>query len=250
MPFVKQTSGISLKLARVCVQASADAYEHVTFESELAHVLVGNAECGMGSGKATELSLRGSANTPDWLTDLRAGWTETPCGRVHIGFWCSVDSIFHQVVEVVKPEPQQPIIIDGHSKGGGESVILALRLARMGFPIMAVHTFGGPRVADAAWKAAYNAQSCNLDDLTLGDVTYRWVHEEDIVPRIPPWISGRRHVGHECFMSSLGGVELDPPIWRLAASDILGTFWGYRLGRIEQVADHPVAKYREHLEKL
>jgi predicted lipase len=203
------------------------------------------------------VAFRGSACVRDWLTDARIEYADTGLGRVHRGFWESTTSIIDQVRELETPSGSVPLVITGHSKGAAEALICAWLLARMGRAVQSVHTFGGPRIADPIWKRSYQSQTANYHISmekctcpTLSDVTYRWVHEEDIVPRMPPWISGRRHVAHECFMSSFGGVELDPPFWRLAASDIWGTFLGYEQGHIDQVADHPVSQYEEHLASL
>jgi hypothetical protein len=136
-----------------------------------------------------------------------------------------------------------PVIVTGHSKGAAEAVICARLLAAAGKPVASVHTFGKPRVGNAEWRAGYNA--------VLGSVTTRWEHEEDIVTRLAAWCTGYRHEGlTDAFLSSFGGVEINPPLWRRAASDLWGTFWGYQAGHIEQAMDHPVSRYQEHINSL
>jgi hypothetical protein len=240
----RRPAGVDLGLARACVEASARAYAEVSFESGLAHVLV-VADDGAQGTRPTIVAFRGSADRRDWLTDFGVRFWYTACGRVHAGFWDSTSSVMGNVAAV----GPGPVIVTGHSKGAAEALICARRLAEAGREVSAVITFGGPRVGDAAWRTGYN-QLQMANGKCLGDITQRWVHEEDIVPRLPVWISGYRHVGHEYFLSSFGGVEVDPSIWRLAASDIWGTFWGYRKGHIEQAEDHPVSRYLEHINQL
>lgn len=230
---------LNLELARACVEASARAYPEVSFESPLAHVLV------VAATQASPLiiAFRGSEEVRDWLTDFRIGFTATDYGRVHTGFWQSTNSVMGEVLALPAVRAAIPVVVTGHSKGAAEAVICARLLAAAGKPVEAVVTFGGPRVGDAMWRADYGK--------TLGGSTTRWVHEEDIVCQLAAWCTGYRHViAAEAFMSSFGGVEIDPPIWRKAASNLWGTFWGYQQGHIDQVQDHPVSRYLEHLNSL
>ena len=233
------------------MQASARAYSEATFESPLAHALVIPA-----TGNCPKIiAFRGSADVRAWLTDFRITLSYTAYGRVHSGFWRSAGSVTPRLLQLT-PEP---VIITGHSKGAAEALICAIILAGAGWPIVRVVTFGGPRVGDAVWREGYNltrspkianGQWPMADGKTLGETTERWVHEEDIVARLPVWISNYRHTLHEYFCSSFGGVEIDPPLSRLALSDLWGTFWGYRRGHVEQAEDHPISRYQEHLASL
>jgi len=232
------------------VQTCARAYAEASFESSLAHVLIADGQLPMADGRgATIIAFRGSANTRDWLTDFRIEFRSTDYGRVHSGFWQSTNSVMPEILRVPAVFAALPVIVTGHSKGAAEALICARLLQASGKPVAAVVTFGGPRVGDALWARGYN-ECPGAEGKCLRDITQRWVHEEDIVPRMPPWISKYRHVGHEEFCSTFGGVETDPPLLMLAASDLWGTFWGYEHGHIEQAADHPVSRYQEHINSL
>lgn len=232
-------AGIQLALARTCVAAAALAYQEITFSSPLAQVLVLSPKSGVPE---TIIAFRGSANARAWLTDFRIGFTQTDFGRIHTGFWQSSDSVLPEILRLPQVQSALPVIITGHSKGAAEAKICARRLRAAGKPVAGVVTFGGPRCGDATWRKNYND--------ALGTVTQRWVHEEDIVPRMPPWISRYRQVAHEYFISSLGGIQLNPSLMCLAASDLWGTFWGYSHGHLEEVIDHPITKYQQHLNSL
>jgi hypothetical protein len=240
-----------LELAWQCVGAAARSYSMVTIENNLCHVL--QVPLVMGPPwwkKVNIIACRGSDSLRDVVTDLEIGLVDLGIARVHAGFWKSANSILDQVLKLDQTALPAPVVLCGHSKGADEAKILAWQLARCGRPVAAVHTFGGPRIGDAGWRRTYNAQKANFDLQTLGDITTRWVHEEDIVARLLAWITGYRHVGHEAFMSSFGGVEMDPPLWAKGLSDLWGTFWGYERGHIELIEDHPVSRYVEHLKGL
>lgn len=225
-----------LGLARRCAAVSAQAYLLASVQSELAHVLVQrNADY-----EPTLIAFRGSASTRDWLTDLRVGFTDVGVGRVHRGFWESTNSVMDAVRRLDQRESRAPVIVTGHSKGGAEAMICAWLLARCGWPVKAVVTFGGPRVGDSAWRRNYNA--------CLGEVTQRWVHEEDGVARLPVWITGYRHAGRQYFMSALGELRVNPPLWFQFISDCIGIYRDYRFGKLSVVLNHPLGGYIEDLD--
>jgi predicted lipase len=234
-----QPATCNLQLARACVAAAARVYSEVSFQSELAHVLIVPAT----TETPMIIAFRGSADTKDWLTDFKMRFGETPYGWVHAGFWASANSVMEQILGLAQVRAAIPVVITGHSKGAAEALICARLLAASGKPVEAVVTFGGPRVGNKKWRADYGK--------ALGDRTTRWVHEEDIVCRMAAWCTGYRHVpAVEAFIASFGGLKINPPLWCKAASDIWGTFWGYESGQIKQVQDHPVTQYLQHLAKL
>ncbi len=264
--------GLDLTLPRICAEAAARAYREATFESAFAHVLVIPAT----EAVPTIIAFRGSADVRAWLIDAEIRRVYTQFGRVHEGFWHSTQSVMDFLLKMdaryipgpeIPPHPgplpeererrQQPspIVVTGHSKGGAEAKICARLLAAAGRPVSAVVTFGAPRIGDAQWRAGYQSQTSNCaspigNRLALGEITQRWVNEEDIVARLPAWLTGYRHAGREYFISAFGGVQINPPLLMLAASDLWGTFWGYKRGTIEQAADHPISRYQECLSKL
>jgi triacylglycerol lipase len=249
-----------LWLGRRCVRACADAYRSATIESAFAHLLVvRSGECGVRNAEEgfDILAFRGSGCIQDWLTDARCSFIcpqilqdiEHGQVRVHRGFWLSMDSLFDQVLRLDQRSCPRPVVVTGHSKGAAEALLCAYLLAKLGRPVAGVVTFGGPRVGNAAWRRAYNAQAANNAFAKLGDITWRFVNQEDLVPRVPTWLSGYRHVGREVFLPSIGGICLRPALWFKVVSDLAGAMTDLHLLRVSAVADHPIARYVEAVSK-
>jgi hypothetical protein len=88
----------------------------------------------------------------------------------------------------------------------------------------------------------------------LGDRTWRFVNEEDCVPRLPLWLTGYRHVGREVFAPSIGNgwrIAPRPGTWSWLAgkliSDCIGSYRDWKRGRAAQLVDHFCAAYGERV---
>jgi len=120
----------------------------------------------------------------DWMNDFRAEPIAVPGipGKVHEGFWGSVDSFWTPVLAEVKKQMSAdgttlPLYITGHSKGGGMSPLAAIRFKALeGITPTAVYTYAAPHPGDTAFAAAYNAE--------MADTRYEYA--DDIVPHLPP----------------------------------------------------------------
>jgi len=195
------------------------------------------------------LAFRGSRDVRDWLTDfdaLQAPASETPWGRmrVHRGFWLAIQSIKDQLLALDSRAQKEGVFVTGHSLGGALALLAAQILFNALVPVIAVYTFGGPRVGNRAWAENYN--------LILGGRTFRFVNQEDVIPRVP--FLGYHHVGHQLLMTSGGHLLTDPPLWRTLASDAVGLGRAWRARRlaaaplIECLEDHPLSAYQRSLE--
>lgn len=85
------------------------------------------------------------------------------------------------------------VYVTGHSLGAALATLFAFDIARdLGIqPI--TYTFGGPRVGNDQFSAAF-ASSVNT--------MYRVVHDEDIVPHLPPHALGWWHVDEQVYCDS------------------------------------------------
>jgi hypothetical protein len=99
-----------------------------------------------------------------------------------------------------------------------------------------VYTFGQPRVGNSAYRDGYNAD--------LRDRTFRIVHADDIVPRIPWLLGSYRHAGHEAFFPSPPSVPLLDLSWpRKLLVDVPGLIREFYCDRLEFLDDHHINNY-------
>jgi hypothetical protein len=268
-----------LASARACAQASADAYLQSTISNTNTdtHVLIQNItppQVAADGGPQQGVAFRGSASLRNWITDAEFHRTLlTPVAgrsrpKVHQGFRTALNSVLDPLIDALggcpppaAPRVARPLYLTGHSLGGALAVLAALELSRLGFPVARVYTFGQPRVGNRDFKALY--ETPRPDGTHLGDRTFRFVFQEDLVPRIPclPAIHDPyRHVGHAVFISSLvpdpsiADFWVNPPLWRVLLSDAWGLCRAWRLSRwtaaLEPLADHHIHHYLTALNRV
>jgi Lipase (class 3) len=125
--------------------------------------------------------LHDVASLLDWMQDFDAvpiSVTGMP-GRLHDGFWRSLDTIWNGVLAAVnqwRGSSGLPIYVTGHSKGGGLAHLAAMRLRANGLNPTEIYTYAAPRVGNGDFADAYNAAVS----------AFRYEYTEDIVPHLPP----------------------------------------------------------------
>jgi hypothetical protein len=150
----------------------------------------------------------------------------------------------------------KPILFGSHSLGGMISNIAAKELRDALFNVHSVYTFGCPRSGDRVFQKQYNAtrMPCSPFD-TLGDATFGLIHDCDLVPRLPGYLSGYRRPGHDEFLSpllsALDGkpcIAEDPAVIVRMESDLWSLFNAWRARRNwlafdEILIDHRIDNY-------
>ena len=156
-------------------------------------------------------------------------------GNVHSGFNREVDDLWPLLEERLRAT-EQPVWFCGHSLGAAMATICAYRCktaALIGDP-QELHTFGSPRVG--CRRYVKHAQL----------VHYRWVHNNDIVTRIPPPWMGYRHCGNEVYLNRHGrirklkGVLRSRDRWR-------GLIGGLLKWKLDMLTDHSIGLYAQHI---
>ncbi|MFN3230655.1 MAG: lipase family protein [Alphaproteobacteria bacterium] len=148
--------------------------------------------------KRAWIGFRGSNDLDDWAQNCLVA------PLYHWGFrsiWSAIRQALlgwaHDVADDV-----DSFVLTGHSLGGAIATLATYDLARdRNAPVEALVTFAAPRVGSPFFASRFNGQSCNLKKHpheTLGNVTTRYVAYGDLVPRIPPWFFGFKHVGASC----------------------------------------------------
>jgi hypothetical protein len=204
----------------------------------------------------TVIAFRGTKDLANWITDAEFLREHIPTGGVHRGFLAAVDSVLPLIkdclsgagtacpqlhtVGTARPLPVdkknlKPLVLTGHSLGGALAIVCGYFLAEQDYPLHSIYTYGQPRVGDAAFAADF-AVLC-------GWKTYRVVNQNDVVPRLPGWLLGYRHVGQLQFITEFGQLVADAPLWVMALSDALGLWQAWRLQKDVLLADHFIESY-------
>jgi hypothetical protein len=136
--------------------------------------------------------------------------------------------------------------VTGHSLGGALAKLWALWAVARGHEVAGVYTFGQPRVGDASFATLYNS--------VLRDRSFRVVHADDIVPRVPWMLSRYRHAGHEVLAQSRkeegrrkknSSFIIDPSVARKLAESLSHAVRALHRGRLALLDDHHISRYLE-----
>lgn len=122
----------------------------------------------------------------DWLQDFDAKPVAAPNGfplgvTVHEGFWNALDSVWQQIVPVLKARqaanPQAKLYVTGHSKGGAMAALAAARLYfQEKISAAGVYIYAPARAGNSAFVSTFPSQI----------PVVRYEHYLDVVPFLPP----------------------------------------------------------------
>ena len=137
------------------------------------------------NGQGVIISFRGTESLGDWITNLTVIPTTQSYGRVHKGFHAAYMIVHQEILSHLRNIDAQnrTIWITGHSLGGALASIAAAELTAA-MSITGCYTFGQPRLGNRAFR--------DFIDTSLDGNFFRFVNDDDVVPRIPP---GFGHVG-------------------------------------------------------
>lgn len=162
-----------------------------------------------GSGTII-LSLRGSSNFRDYLTDLNTrtydykpvnkdanlNFTECEGCKVHQGFYKRFSDlepqIFPTLESLMEVFPNYKLLVTGHSMGGSLAILTGLEFALMGYDPLIV-AYGNPKVSNALLSDYMDSlfltdhiERVIQEEHELTSGCIRVVHNGDLVPMFPP----------------------------------------------------------------
>jgi pimeloyl-ACP methyl ester carboxylesterase len=130
--------------------------------------------------------FRGTVDPMGWLYDFDIRWKAHPWGKVHSGFLYAWGLLRERVLAIVGNEP---VILTGHSLGGGIATVAASEVNLHGLV-----TFGCPRVGNQAFADKLAALCAPI---VVGDAPFvdhaRYVNAFDPFPWVPGFLRGSRH---------------------------------------------------------
>lgn len=152
-------------------------------------------------------------------------------GRVHRGFKREVDDLWPRIEQALLHN-ERPLWFAGHSLGGAMAAICASRCKVSSIPSdpAGLFTFGAPRIGDRRYV---NYVRLNY---------YRWVNNNDVVPRVPPSFLGYRHAGQEIYLDHQGRIRRFRG-WLRLRDRWQGFMSGLRLRKVDHFSDHNLAGY-------
>jgi triacylglycerol lipase len=162
-------------------------------------------------------------NIKDWLTDGEIALLPTPLGHVHAGFWRAFGSVWPAMLGDIKGIPRldsRSLWITGHSLGAALSTLAAASCHDAGLAVAGHYNFGSPRVGDSAFVNVY--------DERYAANTFRFVNNNDIVPRVPPRELSYRHVDFRKYFDAHFHLVSDARMLDLLLDSFEGSLQGMR----------------------
>jgi triacylglycerol lipase len=199
---------------------------------------------------AIAIVFQGTNTLEDWIDDadvLTLPFRDK--GAVHSGFLLWLDSVWTVMTDQLEQwrGGGRTLWIAGHSLGGALALLATASLrfpvntgTSTPTPVAGVYTFGQPRVGTRAF-----AQACDGD---FGQYNFRFVNNEDIVPRIPPRLLGYWHTQEVEFIDANGAIHSDVAWWHAILDAIEVGLTGFRALQKdpplpELIKDHAIALY-------
>lgn len=220
------------QIADIVYAAGIDQCDFVAQRGSEAYVFGTPTDCMIVS--------RGTEPTrwEDIAADAKAWTIACDIGRVHSGFDGHVNLLWPDLENRLR-ENQRPVWFAGHSLGGAMAAVCAVRCKLSPIPSnpQAIFSFGAPRVGNRAYASFLKIRH------------YRWVNNNDIVPRVPPRFMGYHHMGREIYINRKGKISRIHR-WLRIRDRFRGLLHGLRRGKIDYLSDHSMKEYLTILREL
>jgi triacylglycerol lipase len=160
--------------------------------------------CGLIGERDDAVILAFAGTDPGIWQNLATDFTPLPRAGLdmHGGFVLAAEAAKDKIAQAATQSQasRKPLFIAGHSLGAALAALAAQKVLSPSMRPRAVYGFGMPRVGGTQFQASYDA--------ALGAITYRLVHGDDLVARVPPSSIGFHHVGRSLQCNA--GAKFDP----------------------------------------
>ena len=194
--------------------------------------------------QAMVLVFRGTQSLKDWMTDADLNLVNGPGGRVHEGFICAVNTIWRDLWKLLEEQrAHRALWITGHSLGAALATLTAAKIhLEKGHPLNGMYNFGSPRVGDDQFARSFDAE--------LAAKTFRFVNNNDIVPRIPFRGLNYRHVGTFKYFDHTGKLNEKVTWDELLLDRVKGRIDDLLKPGTDGMKDHAMTRYIKNLVRL
>lgn len=153
------------------------------------------------------LVFRGTTSIRDWRTDFKVKLIPSKIGHIHYGFNEALDYIWQDLKQALFDfkDKRQSIWITGHSLGGALATLATDRLIEEAIEVKGLYTFGQPKVGDKIFARNFDSK--------MKQRVFRFVHDEDVVSKVPSFIQGYHHIGMECYFDRNGILYTEKIRW-------------------------------------
>jgi len=175
--------------------------------------------------------FRGSSSIRNWIDDMEVFKTGYPyCDKceVHKGFYKTSEALKIDVINEIKKmfstntNKMNNIIITGHSYGAAIATLISLELYNKGIQNK-VYNFGQPRIGNKEFSKFSNS---------IMKEYYRFTHNRDMVPHVPPMNMGYYHSCGEIFEKSNGEL-VTPSAIAYGVQSLAFDFWLRKYGSLQ-----------------
>lgn len=184
----------------------------------------------------------------DIFTDLEFKLVDNPAGgKTHEGFTEGLAEVWSEVERAMAEfhTNRQPIWIAGHSLGAALAALAAENLHRKNqLTAQGVYTFGQPRVGNFSFSRVFND--------VFSDRCFRFVNNNDIVPRLPPpdLILRYWHVKRPMYIDAESRLRPNISLLNRLWEDTKGAFADLDKVGIDALKDHSMDRYMEDIIKI
>ena len=182
-------------IASFLARVSNQAYEEANIDIEGTQVLIKiHNSIIVVAFRGTELNDKETFR--DTLTDFYILFNKE---GMHSGFHKAYYKVHDEIKKVLDKFPDREVYLTGHSLGAALSTVAACKLRD--YNLKACYNYGSPRVGNRDMRKQV---ACPI---------YRIVNYNDLIPRLPIWGLGYRHVGELHYLTRKGKRLVKPGIW-------------------------------------
>ncbi|ADB19106.1 lipase class 3 [Pirellula staleyi DSM 6068] len=141
------------------------------------------------------VAFRGTESRGDWLRNINVAGRTREYGVTHRGFLGAFQAVESRLRSALSGIAGQTLILTGHSLGGALATVMAAEWQHF-MPASWGVTFGQPAVGRGSFRMFFSQN--------YSGKFFRFVNDDDIVPRVPP---GYEHVGRLLHFDAQGRLQ-------------------------------------------